>query len=424
MNSHEQLRWVDPDRVRSTVGQLADRFTSQEQHEDSYRGWGQFLDVPREHLQIGSYGTASALLVLALANRANLISAENAARLSEKWSTSTVTASRSSQTLRLAFTHLALRVIRAKTGGKLPDQLEVIYTDIRSQLLSRCINNNAWGDWWIDAAVRDREPSVFTSSIVVMSFAILEPDITTIPLPVDNAVREIETRLQGGQLSSQQSAAALAAVAAYRRRSASASTRALLKNLCSKWAEDRTYPLIHFYDFQFTDIEGCVQYARDYFIIPRGVLLGIASIYLSSVDWRLRLEADRIVNLLLQNIDEHNGVHKSQSDQYASTKDQAWVALLLALSQEIVGVVRLWRAILIHVFGPKPDTWFWSVILPMVMVVGITWLAVAFRPTGKFGQHLDPPWIAEALSIALATLGGMTLHHFSSRVVRKLLPGY
>ena len=197
MTSHEQQRQVDPNRVRSALGQLADRFTAQEQTAGNHRGWGQFLDVPREHLQIGSYGTASALLALALANRTNLISADNAACLSDKWA-GAVSPSRSSQTLRLAFTHLALRGIRAKSGGKLPNQLEAIYTDIRQELLSRCINNNSWGDWWVNTSMHDREPSVFTSSIVILSFAIFEHDISAIPGPIDNAVREIESRLQGG----------------------------------------------------------------------------------------------------------------------------------------------------------------------------------------------------------------------------------
>jgi hypothetical protein len=414
---------VDANRVRSALGQLADRFTAQEQAAGNHRGWGQFLDVPREHLQIGSYGTASALLALALANRTNLISADNAECLSEKWA-GAVSPRRSSQTLRLAFTHLALRGIRAKSGGKLPDQLEAIYTDIRQQLLSRCINNNAWGDWWVNASMHDREPSVFTSSIVVLSFAILEHDTAAIPGTIDNAVREIESNLQGGQLSTQQSAAALAALAAYRRGTATASARAKLKDLCSKWAEDRTYPLIHFYDFRFTDARGHVQYDRDYFIVPRGVLLGIASIYWSGADWRLRLEADRIINLFLQNVDQHNGLYKVQSDQYAATKDQAWVALLLALNQEISGVARLWHTVLIHVVGPKPDTVFWSVILPITIVVGLEGLAFVLRPTGELGHHLDPPWTAEALSIFLAAVGGMIAHYFSGRVARKLLPGY
>jgi hypothetical protein len=51
---------------------IPDAFKNAEQvdrQDSTKKGWGQFLDVPREHNQIGSYGTAAGCIVAALAVR-------------------------------------------------------------------------------------------------------------------------------------------------------------------------------------------------------------------------------------------------------------------------------------------------------------------------------------------------------------------
>jgi hypothetical protein len=418
---------VPVDRVRSALDQLADAFARQEQTvpNSNERGWGQFLDLPRSHVQIGSYGTASALLALALADRTNLISGENSACLSVKWESSTASSRRSSQTLRMAFAHLTLRVIRTKNGGSLPNALENVYAGLRMELLARCINQNAWGDWWISNNVHDRTPSVFTTSIVVLSFAIFEHELRAIPEAVNLAVRDLEERLRGGHLSLQQSAAAFAAIASLHRTSIGLRLRGELRGLCGRWAEDATNPLIHFYDFQYVDQSKITRFERDYFIMPRGVLIGIAAIYVSAVDWRLRLEAHRIINIFLANLSQNNGVYKAQSDQYTATKDQAWVAILLTLGLEAPGVIRLGHRLLARAIGPKPETWFWNVILPVTIVVALGGIAVALGPGGHWAAALGlPEFVAEGSSLLVAAIGGAVLHHSAGRIGRKLLPGY
>ena len=413
--------------LRSALGRLADAFANQEQTESdqNQRGWGQFLDVPRPHVQIGSYGTASGLIAITLAQRVNLISIENAACLSEKWKRDQASSKRLSQNLRVAFAHLALRVIRIKNRGTLPASLDPIYWEVRDELIARCINQNAWGDWWISENVHDRTPSVFTTSIVALSFIVFETDLHSLPEPVERAVQELEELQRRGTLSGQQSAAALAAIAAFRRTSLGKTFRKSLRNLCDRWLDDRTTPLIHFYDFQYFDEKHMTNYERDYFIIPRGVLLGIAGTYAQSVDWRLKIETDRTLHEFLQNLNQHNGVYKGQSDQYTATKDQAWVALLLSLGAEAPPMISVWDKLLVHVAGPKPETWFWNVFFPITVVTALEGIAAALGPAGHWGEALGlPAGVADGLALVVATLGGAFLHHSAGRIARKLLPGY
>lgn len=245
------------------------------------------------------------------------------------------------------------------------------------------------------------------------------------PDQITCAVRELEDRQRGGHHSSQQSAAVLAAIAAFYRENISKRFRLELRTLCAIWQDDRTYPLIHFYDFEHPNPSHNTQFARDYFIVPRGILIGIASLYASAADWRLRLEANRILNVFISNITQNLGVYKAQSDQYAATKDQAWVILLLSLSLDYPRNISLFHRALALAVDPKPATWFWNVFLPVTLVVAFEGFALAIGPAGEWGIGAGlPKMLAEALSLLAATLGGVVLHHSAGRIARKLLPGY
>lgn len=142
---HLVISHVSGDQIRSALDPVADAFATQEQTDPNTneQGWGQFLNVSRRHIQIGSYGTAFALLALGLSNRISSFSAQNIACLTEKWGARTALPSRSSQTLRLAFVHLVLRIVRQRNGGTLQPALEHIYNDTHAELVNRCINQNA-----------------------------------------------------------------------------------------------------------------------------------------------------------------------------------------------------------------------------------------------------------------------------------------
>src|SRR5438876_10298368 len=96
---------------------MARRFEDATQFHDSRpdaRGWGQFLDAPKHHKQIGLYGTSAGVLVLALAGRGKNAVSDAAISLLKHWwdarETEEYGRGRFVQTLRLAFLNLAVRL--------------------------------------------------------------------------------------------------------------------------------------------------------------------------------------------------------------------------------------------------------------------------------------------------------------------------
>ena len=104
------------------------------------------------------------------------------------------------------------------------------------------------------------------------------------------------------------------------------------------------------------------------------------------------------------------------------------MVLLLSLSLDYPHSSSFRHKILAKLVGPKPETWFWNVYLPVGLIVGFEALALLIGPAGHWGVALAalglPTYAEHVLAILSATLGGVVLHHSAGRIARKLLPGY
>ena len=79
---------VEVAELNDLLDRLARRFEDADQAydaENDARGWGQFLDAPKRHSQIGPYGTSAGIIVLSLAGRGQSVLTRQATALLCRW---------------------------------------------------------------------------------------------------------------------------------------------------------------------------------------------------------------------------------------------------------------------------------------------------------------------------------------------------
>jgi hypothetical protein len=305
----------------------------------------------------------------------------------------------------------------------------MIRMELESDLLGRNLAGRGWGNWWQDTTRHDRGPNVFTTAMVVLSFTLFRPEGQPFPPAVLAGVQYLEDQLDGRRdLSPVHASAALAAVASVRKQSLNSKRQRALMQLCSTLGQTPSQPLIHFYDFECRDSKGDTAFERDYFIVPCGLVLGIGVAYGSSSGWRLHVQLQRITEWLVAALQTGGGVFKAFPDQYASTKDQAWVALFMAIASGSRGKLGGSQRFAAAVLGRKRDTWWWSFFFPITLIMIFGWLVFEFGLNPSWGVWARgfgvPDWLVHLPAIFFAAIEGAILHHTSPRIARKLLPGY
>jgi hypothetical protein len=421
---------IDENVLRSTLDKVAGSFIANVQrHPDhlDWDGWGQFLDLPRPHVQIGSYGTAASFLVLSLAGQADAISAAHVRCLNGLWRPflDEGVGRPVAQNVRLAFLHLALRITRARRRTR-SQEIDALYDLARTQLLARLLPSGAWGDWWISSSNQDAQPNLLVTSIIVLSFSLLRGRAEPLPDQIHRAIAYLDQELRGRGTAVRwpQSVAAVAALASVKGRDLERAIVNILRDISETWTRDLVYPLIHFYDFVFVTNQGKEEYGRDYFIAPRGVFIAMAALYGQDASWRCGLQANRLIPGYLDIVQAHNGVYKADPDRYVSTLDQAWVAILLALCIEEARPTRATFQFIAWLIGPKPDNWIWSVVVPSVIIVIFLAGAWAFSPDGPIGkEYLSRLW-AYICSWICVLISGVAGNYFAHRIGRRLFPGF
>jgi hypothetical protein len=421
---------IDQNVLRSTLDKVAGSFTANVQrHPDhpDWEGWGQFLDLPRPHVQIGSYGTAASFLVLSLAGRADAISAANIRCINNLWQPSLDqgVGRLVAQNVRLAFLHLALRITRARRQIR-SREIDDLYDLARTALLARVLPSGAWGDWWISSSNQDAQPNLLVTSIIVLSFSLLRGQAEPLPDQIHRAISYLDRELRGrgAAVGWPQSVAAVAALASVKGYDLERAIINIFRDISETLAQDLVYPLIHFYDFVFVTSRGNEEYGRDYFIAPRGVFIAIAGLYGQEASWRCALQANRLIPGYLEIIQTHNGLYKPDPDRYVSTLDQAWVSILLALCIDEGRPTRAVFRFIGWLTGPKPDNWIWSVLIPVVIIVLFIAGAWAFSPDGPIGaEYLSKFWsyIFSWICVAITAVAG---EYFAPRIGRRVFPGF
>ena len=398
------------EELKEALDRLAGRFEEniQAENECHAEGWGQFLDNPKAHLQVGPYGTSAGLIVLALAGRGQSNPVLQAQNLLNCWWALRDDPNNQAhrlyvQTLRLALQHMALRLSAAN-----PD--DAVVTAHREAMLSRVLPAGLWGNYWTSGTKHDPTPRIFPSAMVALSCTLLCDPTQRLDDRIRRAVDQLESKFTTSGLSLLDRTAIAAAVVTTKGRSMSGKvTRRnarLARSLPGNLSRQETY----FFDFEFLPDAKNRIYSRDYFIVSPEVLLAIAG-FQSGAPSSLRLMAERTLEALKSNLKQSGNVYKPSESSRVSTIDQSWAAILLSAATSKHEPPNRLSKLKYSLLRSRKDNWFTGKFLPTfippVMVISNVVLS-----SGGLATRIVS---ALALSMALSLYG--------PRYLRRLLPG-
>jgi hypothetical protein len=393
------------------LGCLAERFESSvRQQPESEIGWGQFLDAPSAHNQIGPYGTSAGLIVLSLAGRGSTPASQGAAKRLAGWwqerASDLYSSKRLAQTLRLAWVHLALRI----SGEQREYQQQ-----IEGEILRRRLPSGDWGNWWISDQRHDSTPSLFTSSVVVLSLLLLRS--TPLELADQTYFTALSKRflraLDGPEnLSSLERAATLVALLVLQASEMGASLRPLRSTLWTTMLNEKHGLYFFFYEHE-ADSQG-KTFGRDYLFVAPSILAGIAG-FQSLAPALLRLASEDLIARVVAILTLNDGLYRIDKRDHFSTIDQSFAALLLAQAKIATeqgtrgsGMIsRFWYSL----SKQRGDNIITRTLLPVFSVFYVT--AANSLPWSL------PTFSKILLSIGTVTIAGM----YGASVVQRLFPG-
>lgn len=403
---------VEAAELKDLLDRLARRFEDSAQvweKAPDVRGWGQFLDAPKRHKQIGPYGTSAGVIVLALAERGQSVLTKQAATLLDCWwkrrEQDDYVHERLVQTLRLAFLNLALQLSGVSDN-------DGVRAEVEKALIERLLPSGMWGNYWITNSLHDPTPQLFPSAIVLLSFTLLRDSSSPINerfLSVANRLEDKLTLSRG--LSSLEAAAVSAALLAVKGPSVSrkALTRMAANALSSRpgLGERNAY----FYDYEYSpDSHGQSFFGRDYFIVPTEVLLGIAGFQPSAPN-TLRLRAEAVLQALSENLRQNDGAYRPAEGERLSSVDQAWSAILLKAASLKHRPPRALAKSCYALLRRRRENWFTKTVFPVLSMVAVTALTVLVEDT----RLLTKAYAAFATMI----IGGL----YGSQYLRRFFPG-
>jgi len=312
------------------VDRLAQWFEDHQQVPEelaSGRGWGQFLDSPVGHAQIGLYGTSAGIIVRSLANRGSSSLSDSVTELITRW-----WAQRHSdvqlrrflgQIPRLAFLNLALRT------GQDPN-LQQTAAEVRNTLLQRLLPGNLWGNYWISDQLQDPTPRLVPSAIALLSLTLFSEAPTTDETLLKIA-NELEQRLIGAsRLPVLHATLVATAILSAKGPTMSRKAHSRLARIAYSGSRELGDLGVYFYEYWYPDEGGNTQSGRDYFIVPIEILLGIVG-RLPSSPGAVHQRSREALNSLIKSLGESDGAYRAP-EQRVSSKNQAWAAMLLKLA--------------------------------------------------------------------------------------------
>jgi hypothetical protein len=384
---------------------LATEFEKKIRTVNQRQGWGQFLDGTIGHQQVGPYGTAAGAIVRSLAGRQRDAVGVAVETSLASWCTDTDADCSVlwPQTLRLAFLHLALQASAgdAEFTRRLGDELQ-----------ARCLKGGLWGDYWCGPGPSEHDPTpkVVPSAVVLLSFGLFG-DGAPHTEGLTKQAKLLEKRVEEDvRLSMFDLAIAAAAVLSITKKPLTKKADRRLRQLALDLPRNLAELGVYFYEYRRLPMEGGqAEYPRDYFIVPVAIIAAIAGL-LPAAPSILRYRAYEIAEMLAGELEAGDGLYRPSPDSRVATKNQAWVAMLLASLDRAKGRPRF-ASLRLLFFRPRTDNTFTAVVVPMV--AWATAIAAQFVPaSGIIGR-------VSLATVALVVLGLYPPNKILPRLVRR-----
>lgn len=397
--------------INDLLDRLAQRFESGVQTVDDcpgLRGWGQFLDAPKLHRQVGPYGTSAGLIVLTLAGRGTGTLTQQARSLLENWwknyreAPTSYVLPRFIQNPRVAFLNLALGLAAISDD-------DLTRKDVEKTLLDRILSSGMWGDYWFSDRLHDQTPRPFCSAIALLSFTLLRNHQRPPHEKLENVAKLLEEKLMGPRhLPLLHSAALAAAILTTRKTLVNRNTVSKLTDIAMGGPRGLGERAAYFYDYEYiSDTERKEKFGRDYFFAPPDVLIAIAG-FQSGVPPELRFLAETIVLDLINNMNDNAGAYRPGTGERLSSVDQAWAALLLktCYPRSLPATTR--ARVVYELRRRRPGNWLTNTGLPVFSMLVVTLGNVIFKDAGLVFSGFA--------AIAALVIGGL----YGPRVFRRL----
>jgi hypothetical protein len=322
---------IDSDSIDAALNSIAMKFEGQYQTEAASAdrgGWGQFLDGPRPHRQIGLYGTSAGLLVLSLADRDETPCTTAATNLISFWwkewrdRGEGYGSPKFCQNPRLAFCALCLRNTPNSRAQEIAREME-------QELLKRCGLQGRWGDYWVDRGLQDVTPRYLATALATFSLSVLEKssDQET-SQGISKACQFLEKNLAANpHLTSTERGLIAAAVLAGQGSIVTGRALEEVSNLAHRAPATLSENHSYFYEYR----QGDGEWGRDSVYLYAEIMGGIAG-FLPGASIASRLRSESILELVLDNV-SNEGFRPVLGVGRISTVEQAWCCLFLALAK-------------------------------------------------------------------------------------------
>ncbi|MEL7681414.1 hypothetical protein AAG602_09640 [Citromicrobium bathyomarinum] len=348
------------DEIKNRLGEIADVIEASPRRDETgdLEGWGQFVDATAHAHQIGSYGTAAALLVLHTADAKYNVNDRVIAQIEELWrGDSRASKKLRTQNVRIAFLIIALSKV-------LNPNLVAVRSEAIEELRSRQIENGAWGDW--DHQTELPQARLEATAWVALALDLVNPGDAFAVRGAEFLLDEQRAAGQSKRLSQLAVGAALAILPKEKAERLLFRATEMLRQSAIDDSE-----AIAFFDY-IEDSNGGTRISRDYICYPevysislllRGAIKNCGKI--GSIGLAFRRE--ETISKILTLIDDARP-YKLRGAKFASTVDQAMLCLTYdnlvrsgsALSDlaSIISPIQNWLS----------DGWVGRVVVPIILL--------------------------------------------------------
>ena len=258
------------------------------------------------------------------------------------------------------------------------DSANSLRQEVAQRLWDTQLPGGQWGNYWESEHEHDQTPQVLTTAAVIISFLIFAKDDDGTRQGLQDAAQWLESKVVSGiDLDPLPRIAAITALVAIWGERLSKDARAAANRLARAPAPEPGDLGVYFCDFRYYS-EDLLQCGRDYFIVPKATLLALGG-FLPKAPAFLRLRSERILDGLVYQLKKGGFLYKPEPDRPAASKDNAWLALLLALAGQSRQALGLQTRLVYGLFRERGPGVFVDRVFPVMSMLMITGLGVSLQ---------------------------------------------